>query len=509
VLSRCTGIAVLVALVLCAPASAATLHLSPVGSDGNPCTAAAPCRSFDRGYQAAAPGDTVLVAAGAYGDQKIDDDPTKDGQVAQVTLQAAGSVVLTDLLSYAANVRYSGFTVDGSEAGQPDIRGGHDVVVENVKATNFYITGPLHNITFRGGEYGPYASCGGGAHISGLDVDERDPGKMPTDILVDGVYFHDYSVGSSCPDAHLDCLHVFTAINVTVRNSTFARCRHYGILLNSNGSGNRDGHVIENNVFGDAEVAGFALRGGDGEDFDDVLVAYNSGGSITPQTTNGLHDVRWVGNAADDIGGCRSGIAYSHNVVASGGCGASDVEARPGFANEAAGDFHLLPGAAAIDRGDSALFPPTDHDGLLRPAGGAPDAGAMEFGARAPSGAAPPPGAGGRVPVRLAASLLLTRLHARKGVVGLRVRCAAPTSRCRLTVRLRARLPRHEHVSTLASGRRRLRSGPAVTIHLRLNRAARTALRRHRTLKVSVSMQARTPSGASARSVRRARLQRG
>src|SRR5690348_12198480 len=134
-------------LVPAARAQAATLHLAPGGDDGNPCTAAAPCRSFDRGYHAAAPGDLVVVAPGSSGPQKINDDPAKDGTVPPVTLQAAGQVVITDLLSYAANVVYSGFTVDPSDAGQPDIRGGHDVVVQNVKATNFYITGPLHRIT--------------------------------------------------------------------------------------------------------------------------------------------------------------------------------------------------------------------------------------------------------------------------------------------------------------------------------------------------------------------------
>jgi hypothetical protein len=102
-------------------------------------------------------------------------------------------------------------------------------------------------------------------------------------------------------------------------------------------------------------------------------------------------------------------------------------------------------------------------------------------------------------------ALLATKLRVRKGVVAVRVRCAA---RCRFTLRLRGRLPGRKHVSTLASGTRSLRAGRATTVHLKLNRAARKAMRRHRTLKISVSMRAKMPSGASARAVRRAQLRR-
>jgi hypothetical protein len=42
--------------------------------DSNPCTAAAPCASFDRAYRAASGGQVVEVAGGSYGNQELDGD---------------------------------------------------------------------------------------------------------------------------------------------------------------------------------------------------------------------------------------------------------------------------------------------------------------------------------------------------------------------------------------------------------------------------------------------------
>jgi hypothetical protein len=289
-------------------------------------------------------------------------------------------VTITDLLSFASNVRYRGFVVSPA-GGQPDIRGGHDVTVEDVKATNFYVTGPTNRVTIRGGDYGPYASCGGGSQIKTATNggDDPNPAAQPRNTVIDGVYMHDYTVPSSCPSAHLDCLHVFYHQQLTVRNSTFVRCGHYGILLGSNGAGQPENDLIENNFFGEAEVAGFALRGGTNEYFDGVTVRYNSGGSITPQTTQvQLDNVKWYANVAETIGTCRNGIDYQYNVVAQGGCSSTDMKAPTGFVNFRAGDLHLQPGAAAIGRGKPGSYPASDIDAQARAMSGAPDAGADE-----------------------------------------------------------------------------------------------------------------------------------
>ena len=53
------------------------------------------------------------------------------------------------------------------------------------------------------------------------------------------------------------------------------------------------------------------------------------------------------------------------------------------FVNPAGDDYHLQTGSPAINAGTSSFAPPVDLDGLPRPAGGAFDIGAFEFGAAA------------------------------------------------------------------------------------------------------------------------------
>ena len=60
-------------------AQAATLYVSPSGSDSAACTSAAPCGSFERAYSVAAAGDVVEIRAGSYGGQDIDAAPKASG----------------------------------------------------------------------------------------------------------------------------------------------------------------------------------------------------------------------------------------------------------------------------------------------------------------------------------------------------------------------------------------------------------------------------------------------
>ena len=56
------------------------------------------------------------------------------------------------------------------------------------------------------------------------------------------------------------------------------------------------------------------------------------------------------------------------------------MNAPLGFRNAARSNYHLVPGAAGIELRRPVDAPATDHDGVGRPKGSAPDAGAFEDG---------------------------------------------------------------------------------------------------------------------------------
>ena len=73
----------------------------------NPCSQAQPCRSFDRGYHVASPGQVVEAAAGSYGDQTVLYDASKEGAPANVLIRpAAGATVTVGDLNLIGHSRF-------------------------------------------------------------------------------------------------------------------------------------------------------------------------------------------------------------------------------------------------------------------------------------------------------------------------------------------------------------------------------------------------------------------
>ena len=84
--------------------------MSPTGSDSNPCTQALPCRTFNRTYRVASPGHTVEVAAGSYGGETMQHDPSKTSQNDVIFRPASGAQVTVtgDARRYALALRDPG-----------------------------------------------------------------------------------------------------------------------------------------------------------------------------------------------------------------------------------------------------------------------------------------------------------------------------------------------------------------------------------------------------------------
>ena len=406
-----------------------TFFLSPSGSDSNPCTQAAPCRSFDRGYQVAAPGQGVEAAAGSYGDQDIRYDPAKEGASQNVMIEAAPGATVTvgDLdvgpdrgTRGATHLTVMGVVVTGDVSvngcGAP--ADGLQCVAASggnyLQFVNLDVRGPYaftcfscDHVDILGGRWGPLVydnPCVGSAHPEiSTAYDSILPGnrkaKRPNHITIDGAIFENFARCTSSD--HTECLQTEPSDYLTIRNSIFRRCdtitvhitEDLGDSLSPAGHGESDHVLIENSFFDQATDATSA----DGKAYYSLRIP--NGTNITVRnnswldqplfsSSNGTYhaNYRIVGNLGPfDAAYCENSYTtYSHNVFSNTTCGdpsSKTVGTNFGFTDPTVGgslNLHLLPGSPAINAADPNDYPPTDIDGQPRPQGPAPDAGADE-----------------------------------------------------------------------------------------------------------------------------------
>lgn len=387
-LSRCISVLlVLTALmaVSVASASAATRYVSTTGT-GTDCTAAVPCASFFTAYQAAAPGDTVEVAAGSYGQQTI---PPRAIAAPAVTFQPAlgANVVLAGLQVNADNVTVKNMDAgDGANVGTSDSTDPKEnVTFVDLVADINYLNG-ARDFLWKGGAIGP-------KH----DKQVVFIGGQPTShrVTYDGVRVHDATRSNT--NVHTECMFAMGVQGLTVKNSHFENCSTFDLYVGKIGSDpNPRDIVLENTVFepthdvalnssafysiifDKAQTTNVLLRN------NTILQAITWNPTAGSTTTNAL----MVGNIYAGSWNCGDGPTYRYTVMnnaANGGpntaCGTNGKLVNgitTMMVNPAANDFHLKAGAAAIDAADPADFPATDAEGKSRV--GAPDAGAFEFG---------------------------------------------------------------------------------------------------------------------------------
>jgi hypothetical protein len=353
-----------------APAVAA-VYLSPAGNDAGPCTSARPCRTFDRGYRAAKPGQVVEVAAGRYPKQSIQLDPAKTSPADVLFRPARGAkVTVGDFEVYAKHLELRSFTT--SELGTH--RTAEDVTARNLTIRGGFYIESSQQVSIIGGSVGP------GRDVHPAIVSEWLSTTPPRRIVVDGVLFHDWT--RSGPDVHTECLQIGGGNGVIVRNSRFRNCNVMDLHITHFGDAPMTRNVtIENNVFEDSTGGGFYTIQANA--YANLLIRNNSfeqGFVIFTGPGHGPNkNVRVIANVGPrSPGECEDGVTFRYNVWAGARCGATDLNAPSGYVDPAAGDFHLRSGAAAIGRGDPTSYPSHDIDGDVRPLGGAPDAGADE-----------------------------------------------------------------------------------------------------------------------------------
>lgn len=378
---------------------AAAFYLSPSGSDSNACGSAEPCKTLNRAYRLAGPGQTVELAAGTYADTSLPLDSSKTAAADVLFRPAAGATVtFSQQLHVSAQhlelrgMRFSAkLWIEASAA---------DVTMRNDALKNFDLysngTRSSHDISFIGGSVGPSAD-----ENSRIASDGPSTTASPEDILIEGVDFHDFTV-SPGSEAHVECLQVWAVDGLTIRNSTFRNCEVFDIFLQKLPEGKAatpSNILIENNFFDCCGSGYYSIRLADhaGTSWKNVTIRNNSlNKEINPDPSVPYSNVKIVGNvgpavkfwsgSTGAIEAKPAGVEVDYNVWYAGSkVGTHDKVAASGFSNAAAVDFHLTAGAAAIDAGSPTNSPATDIDGDARPAGAAPDAGADE------TSASPPP----------------------------------------------------------------------------------------------------------------------
>jgi hypothetical protein len=327
-----------------------TLHVAPNGRDGARCTAAVPCRSFERAYRVARPGQTVIVAPGHYGPQVIPFSGAKNAAGANVRFLARPGVVVDgDIVVYGSHV-----TMRGSPKRALRL---HTLFsrVTSANATSHQLFENLHGATFQiwGTHYVAIRKSEWGPGIEPADSESRitpDGGVLnsyPTHILLDRIQIHDQN-SHDLQTHHNGGMELVAGRDITIRNSRFYHDVVYDIevqdFTNSGCCGmkygNPTGVTLEGNVFeapvlgppygspnepdGQAEVQ-FDPRGGGWSDWTirrnlfegGLATAFDGSGSFYRQ----FRIERNLAGRLSDCGGQGQGAVWQDNVVAQGRCG--------------------------------------------------------------------------------------------------------------------------------------------------------------------------------------------
>ncbi len=390
----------------CSSSGTANLYLSPTGSDTNPCSQTAPCKTFARAYSVASPGMVVEAAGGYYGCGSINGTKTAD-----VTIRAAAGSTpwLTCELGLGAshlvleNVNVAGLRMDF---------GAQNVTLRNVNITcldqapfplyggkcSAGIFGTPTNFTMIGGSVGPTMEGNGSAGNSQIGIPYAGGPGIAKNLVFDGVRFHDNRRVDATQ--HTECLMMGGGDGITIRNSHFDHCAVFGIFdtwwnFVSPQYAPAKNILYENNVFApnvDGCINGCAGNSGEASikfasypsQWENITVRYNTmDGVVLFDSTPKYINTKLEGNISKAYSfDCPLPAAsYVFNVSWNGMCGGSTNKqvSSAGFVNQPGGDYRLTTTSPAINAGNPSDYPARDYAGGPRPLGGTPDSGAYEI----------------------------------------------------------------------------------------------------------------------------------
>lgn len=204
------------------PPPTGNVFLSPSGSDSNPCTQAAPCRSLQRGATVAQSGQTVSLASGTY--------PAQNLSNVQKAVTFQGPAKIQDL----------GVTCTTG------------VTLRDISATSLAILAGNDNLTVTGGRFGF------GTYVRNVeddpvvigDVGSCSTGDLSNNVIVENATIGGYVYpGGDEGSAHPDCLQFYGGNDgVVIRNNAFDGCDD-SYVGGFPDFGNIRNVLIENNTF--------------------------------------------------------------------------------------------------------------------------------------------------------------------------------------------------------------------------------------------------------------------
>jgi hypothetical protein len=388
---------------------------------------AAACGSFNAAYQAAQPGDLVLVQSGNYGDTVINQkvsaaapnitiQPAGGANVTMHTLEIIGSYLTlkgpvsisnntpTEHLIFpghvgsnlvdTTNVTIDGYTIDG----------------QNTTSDLVKFLGGANNITLRNMDISHNTDS------KLVQIEEYTDGSWPTphhnsNITIEYSKIHDQIQTSN--SVHAECLWIDKMTGLTVRGTLFSGCISTGdIIFNHNGGvATPSDYLFENNIFESSHDANntpgaYTIQGcpdnGNGTGGSGLVYRYNYFDSdVVLDPACGQYNAHFIGNIGYHAQwACQEGVVnvtYDKNVWSAASCTGDNpanaaVTNASSFVNLAAHDYHPASGSSPqIDKGDINNFPPKDADGTARYSGNAPDAGPYEYTGTVTNPNPPPP----------------------------------------------------------------------------------------------------------------------
>jgi chitodextrinase len=354
------------------------------------------CGSFQAAYDAAQTGDTVNIVDGIYGGQGL------SAGTKAITFRAAGPgrPSVGQFISAANNITVRGILIeDRSNFNGPCSDPDNAILYpcgDNQTFDDVIIDGRNQS-----GNHG-IRGVGDGFALKNSEVrnivDEKGFEAGADDMVIENNHWHDIVVRTD--GVHNECMFVNGGNRAVYRGNRFIGCPTMALFFtNWNGGPAYTDVLIENNVFAHtlddtgSWHSSCPLRVGSGYNGQNTtygwIVRYNTF-EVGPCVDRLAGSGQWYGNLGG-IDCAASQFVFRYNVGETcGGTGefavspATNYAAKPNqapfYVNAPGGNFHLVAGAAPINRGDPTRYPLTDGDGKSRPVGAAPDAGSYEYG---------------------------------------------------------------------------------------------------------------------------------